>query len=113
MIIVRVLLMSMVLIGVYAFSGDQGQLTREEVLEGENIGLKQGQLIERRAGIIKDIQPQLNQIEALNKAIDNYATQLGVAETKIMEARKLDTSKFMVNWKESKIEEKPKEQASK
>ena len=114
--IVRVVLFSLmfyVVLAAYGFPQDTSKLSREEVLEGENIGLKQGQLIERREGIIKTIKPQLDQIEALDKAIQNYANQIGDVEKKILEARTLDASKFKINWKESKIEEKPMETAKK
>ena len=84
-------------------------LTEVEILKGRVIGLEQGQLINNRAAIIKEIQPQLDQIKALDAKIASYNKQAEELGAAILKERKLDPVQFVVNWKDSKIE--PKVQA--
>ena len=85
------------------------KLTEGEVARGRVVGLEQQQLIERRTALIKEIQPQLDQIEKLKVAIDGYPAKGDVLTKVILAERKLDPAQFVVNWKDSRID--PKVQA--
>lgn len=85
------------------------KLTEGEVARGRVVGLEQQQLIERRTALIKEIQPQLDQIEKLKVAIDGYPAKGDELTKVILAERKLDPAQFVVNWKDSRID--PKVQA--
>lgn len=79
------------------------KLTEVEVLRGRVHGLEQQQLIDRHASIVKEIQPQLDQLKALEAKIKEYDGKLAEKEKAILAERKLDTAKFKVDWKAGAI----------
>ena len=79
------------------------ELTRLEVLEGLVIGLQKLRLTDRRASILKEIQPRIDEIKALDAKVREYKAQVDKMGTGLVKGRSLDPLKFKVDWNTGKI----------
>ena len=79
------------------------ELTRVEMLEGMVIGLQQLRLTDRRASILKEIQPRIDEISALDAKVREYSGLLDKMGAGLVKGRSLDPLKFKVDWNTGKI----------
>ena len=79
------------------------ELTRVEILEGLVIGLQKLRLTDRRASILKEIQPRIDEIQALDAKIREHEAQVDKMGTDLVKGRSLDPLKFKVDWNTGKI----------
>ena len=79
------------------------ELTRVEILEGLVIGLQQLRLTDRWASILKEIQPRIDEINALDAKVREHTARVDKMDIDLVKGRSLDPLKFKVDWNTGKI----------